>query len=244
MKNVIIIDDDAGWCTTLSGYINCHSEFLVVATALNGQEGALLVDHHRPDLIILDIIMPGDDGIRVIKHIHEKCEQYTPVIYVITGVKSRPILRMLHDLAVDFIDLKPVYSDTIGERLNQIDSYLLKSKKTGIVPTGKTDITDIVESVLEELAIPLHIAGYKYTKAILYLMMDNPDVKLDIYGHISKICQCSMSSAERNLRTAVEASKNSGLYRELFGVKRVRNLVFLHGIAKVVSKRARESEKQ
>ena len=242
MKHVIIIDDNVEWCAALSYQVNRHSEYSVVATAADGREGVLLIEYHRPDLVILDIIMPDDDGVKVIKHIREKCDHYNPVLYVITAVNSHAMMDMLNGLGIDFIDTKPVYNDQISNRLNQISTYALQEKKSFSARVRKRDIADIVQDLLQELNVPLRFAGYRYIKTAVYYLLDNPDIKPDIYDKICITCHCTKASADKNIRTAVETSMRSDLYIKLFGTKRVSNLTFIHTVVLVVDKRLRGSD--
>jgi len=241
LKHVVIIDDNLETCAWLADEVNRHSQFSVAATAANGREGVLLIEHHRPDLIILDIIMPDDDGLKVIKHIREKCEQYNPIIFVVTAVTSASMQKLLKDLQIDFIELKPLYQDTLNDKLNEI--YFYEPKNNTPHSLKKTmGVNDLVEDVLNELDIPMRLTGYRYIKVALFYMLDNPNIKIDVYSAICTICNCTPSNADRNIRTAVEASMDSDLYQKLFGAKKASNLTFLHGLTSVVDKRLRGSE--
>jgi len=224
-------------CAWLADKVNRHSQFSVIATAISGREGMLLLEHHRPDLIILDIIMPDDDGLKVIKHIREKCEQYNPILFVVTAVKSNSMRRLLKDLEIDFVEHKPLVDTPFNDKLNLIHSYEPVEKKSSY--KGR-NVADIVEDTLSELGVPPRLTGYRYIKAALFSILDNPNVKIDVYSIICSVCHCTHSSADRSMRTAVEASMDSDLYRKLFGQKRVSNLTFLHELALVIGKRLRK----
>ncbi len=65
---VLIIDDDKDFSEFLSGYISSHLR-LRVDTASNGVDGLELIKKTRPNIVILDLHMPGINGTEVLKEI-------------------------------------------------------------------------------------------------------------------------------------------------------------------------------
>ncbi len=59
-----------------------------VVTAMNGEDGLILIKKENPDLIILDIVMPGMDGLEMLKKLRESMHLTTPVI-VLTNLDSQ-----------------------------------------------------------------------------------------------------------------------------------------------------------
>ena len=242
MKSVIIVDDDLDWSATLSDIVNSRPDFNVVATACNGKEGRLLIEHYLPHLVIMDIMMPDEDGLKVIKHIRENCGQYNPFIYIITAMDTPSIENMLLDLEVDCYDFKPVGAEELVEKLNctivanpkEVTSHSKKLK-------GK-DAADIIEGLLFELGIPPHLHGSDCIKTALFFMLDNPNMKRNIYAMVSGILNCSSDSVKKNVRTAIVSCMDSNLYKSLFGTQRTENLEFLFSISSLARKRMLESE--
>ena len=90
-KKVLIVDDDPDvrmFNTTVveeSGYTPIE--------AANGEEGLRLVKKERPDLVILDVLMPKQSGIRLYRHLKtDKSLIGIPVI-MLSGVAKRTFLR-------------------------------------------------------------------------------------------------------------------------------------------------------
>jgi len=85
-KKILIIEDDVILRETLSDYL-VKEEFTVV-TASNGEEGINLAKKERPNLILLDIILPKKDGFEVIKDLKrdEKTEKIS--IVLLTNLES------------------------------------------------------------------------------------------------------------------------------------------------------------
>ncbi len=64
---VLIVDDDTTVTEVVCGYL--QREGYVVAAATDGQEGLATVARFRPDLVVVDVMMPGMDGVTLLKHL-------------------------------------------------------------------------------------------------------------------------------------------------------------------------------
>ncbi len=79
MKNVLILDDDAAFIDTMKASIDT-TQYTVVSAG-NGEEGLKKLEDFKPDIILLDILMPKMDGIEFLKKLNEKYgEGKTPVL--------------------------------------------------------------------------------------------------------------------------------------------------------------------
>lgn len=76
MTRILIIDDDPGLVELLTEYLQARGHEVISAS--NGDDGLLLLTNNNPDLIILDVMMPGKDGFQVCREIRSKSQ--IPVI--------------------------------------------------------------------------------------------------------------------------------------------------------------------
>ena len=102
--SVLLADDDDLIREAVSYLLNSFSELTMVATAHNGLEAVELTEVHRPDVVIIDMLMPVMDGPTAIRIIKQKLPQ-TKII-ALTAVENP--------------------SEVMGGLLNGIDGYLLK----------------------------------------------------------------------------------------------------------------------
>jgi two-component system, chemotaxis family, chemotaxis protein CheY len=68
---ILIVDDSRVARTMLTSYINKIAGFAVVAQAVNGNEAIEQFEKSRPDIVFMDIVLPGMDGITAMKKILE-----------------------------------------------------------------------------------------------------------------------------------------------------------------------------
>ena len=87
-KNVLIIDDEEDFCKLVKKNLEKTGEFQVYI-AINGEDGIKLVRGIKPDLILLDIIMPGMDGTDVASLIrNDKDMKNIPIVFLTAIVRE------------------------------------------------------------------------------------------------------------------------------------------------------------
>ncbi len=98
-KRILVVDDDSLIRQTLKTLLG--KEDYLVDTAADGESAFTQVGRNRPDLILLDIRMPGEDGLRLMQRIHA---EYTIPVILLTG-KAETLDKVLGlELgAVDYI---------------------------------------------------------------------------------------------------------------------------------------------
>ena len=66
---LLIVDDDASMRDLLRLTFELHPQFEVVAEASNGSDAVSAAETHKPDAVILDVMMPGTDGLEALPRI-------------------------------------------------------------------------------------------------------------------------------------------------------------------------------
>jgi len=93
VANVLVIDDDSTFRTSMRHYL-LHEGFNVV-TASNGQEGLLIADDVVPDIITLDILMPGRNGWSVLMSLKKNPKLENIPVLIISSAGDRHISRRM-----------------------------------------------------------------------------------------------------------------------------------------------------
>ena len=117
----LIVDDSALIRKILSDILNRDPEISVIGTAVNGKDGLEKVKKLRPDVVLLDNVMPVLDGLKTLAHIMKECP--TPVVIVSAlGERAEEITLTAFEYgAVDVIE-KPsgVLSQSMPEMAEEI----------------------------------------------------------------------------------------------------------------------------
>ena len=125
---ILLVDDDPDFVEATKTIL--ESKPYQVITALSGDEGLRKAREERPDLIILDIIMPPPDGFMVCRELKKDPQLSKVPVLMLTSFSSRymetsiPLSEGLTLEAEDFVD-KPVAPE---ELLIRIERLLRKSR--------------------------------------------------------------------------------------------------------------------
>ncbi len=119
---ILIIDDDPDFVEATK--IVLESKKYQVSVAYNGKEGLAKVRSERPDLVILDIIMPHQDGFRVCEEIKSDPQLAKIPVIILTSLAEKwgevtlSVTQGLKLEAEDYID-KPVAPEELLKRVEQ-----------------------------------------------------------------------------------------------------------------------------
>ncbi len=119
-RKILVIDDEPDVVSYLSAFL--EDEGFQVLTAGNGHDGLTLAREQAPDLITLDITMPGMSGIEVLTTLRRDDHLNCVPVVIITGVTS-------FDKLTDYRDVRPPE----GFMQKPIDLVQLLSKIEGIL---------------------------------------------------------------------------------------------------------------
>jgi len=121
MKKLLVIDDEEYFCRAVKKAIEMKRD-LQVLTATRGDEGLRLARTQKPDLILLDIVMPGMMGTQVAEELsQDPATASIPVIFVTAIVKKEETERNRGFSGGRMFIAKPV---VIDELLKKIDAVL------------------------------------------------------------------------------------------------------------------------
>ena len=122
---ILIVDDDPDIRDAVSTVLEAHS--YQVVTADNGEEGLKKLKEERPNLMILDLLMPKLDGFGVLKEIQDpRWSKYSKIpILILTSIKEDVSRRRYEletglDLNIDDYVEKPINPGTLVERVKKL----------------------------------------------------------------------------------------------------------------------------
>jgi two-component system KDP operon response regulator KdpE len=112
---VLAVDDEAGILRLMK--LELTGQGFRVITASNGEEALKLVEEQRPDVVLLDVIMPEMTGIEVMRRIREQMN--VPIIMVTAKDSDQDKIRGLELGADDYI-VKPFSPEEMGARIRAV----------------------------------------------------------------------------------------------------------------------------
>ncbi len=104
MSKILAIDDDPVLLDMLQEYLEAHGHLVLKAT--KPQEAHRLFQDTKPDLVILDVIMPRTDGFKLLKQFKESSHPFKSI--VLSGLADETCRQQAEALAADRYLVKPV----------------------------------------------------------------------------------------------------------------------------------------
>lgn len=128
MLKVLVVDDEPIIREGLRTIIDwAEYGFEICAEAVNGKDGMIKARELKPDLIIVDIKMPGMDGLQMIEEI-KKMGNRSRVI-ILTGYSDFKYAQKGIEFGVESYVLKPIEEDELIERVTKVFQSLMEEKK-------------------------------------------------------------------------------------------------------------------
>lgn len=209
--SVLLIDDNR---TARDELCRCfeRTEFAVKGVADDGIRGLELILEKKPDLVILDIIMPRLDGVGLL----EKCAETImpedkPIIVVLSAFSDDFAIKTAALNGAAYYFVKPVEKELFIQRLRQIMD--MKRSEENMIGSDEA-IRGMIVLLLNEIGMPPHLKGYKYLLEASFLVFNDFDllssVSALLYPKIAKMYNTEPARVERDIRHAIDVSWRRG----------------------------------
>jgi DNA-binding NtrC family response regulator len=124
---ILIVDDEEELVTTLVERMELRGLQAVGVT--KGLEAVDLVERESFDVVVLDVKMPGEDGVEIMKRI-KKIRPDLPVILLTGHMSMEASEEGLKAGAIDYV-IKPIHIDDLIEKMKEAISIYQRRSKTG-----------------------------------------------------------------------------------------------------------------
>jgi two-component system LytT family response regulator len=122
----ILVDDEPLAIQGLELRLAVHDDVEIIAKCQNGREAISAIKTHKPDLVFLDIQMPGFDGFSVVQGLME----VEPPLFVFVTAYGDHALKAFEAQAVDYL-MKPVEEARLADTLDRVRQRLAEKSSVG-----------------------------------------------------------------------------------------------------------------
>jgi excisionase family DNA binding protein len=119
LKKVLIVDDDRGMVYSLRRLLMMENKYNI-ETAFDGFEAGKKFTAFQPDLMILDIHMPGMDGFQVYSNIRNDPHSKNTNILIISAINELKEIKKIMDLGADGFLQKPFSNEAFKEQIKKV----------------------------------------------------------------------------------------------------------------------------
>lgn len=212
MPKLLIADSNEEFRQALFDFL-CRDYHIKVAR--DGVSALELLRTYRPDLLVLDILLPGLDGVTLLQRARE--EEISPTVLVLNTFPSEYICSALARLEVSYIMSKPCDISAIADRLADFAAELIPCQ----LPAA--DLNSAVANLLIALGFPTRLDGFLFLQAGIPMYMKDPGQSMtkELYVAIGKLYGKDRQQVERSIRSAIDIAWRKGdphVWRQYFGV--------------------------
>lgn len=219
--SVLIVDDNVNYCNEIKAELLRYGMF-DVTSCYDGISALSFIERNRPDVMVLDLVMPNVDGMEVLRNITEKNLDVN-VIAMSLPIGDEFITGALRAGAKYYMT-KPVNVNALKNRITDFYS----EKTTYNTPRIKLNksLDERLANIFISVGIPAHIKGYQFLREAIKMAIENPDIINSItkrlYPEVAEKFDTTASKVERAIRHAIEVAWNKGKIENinhLFGIK-------------------------
>lgn len=158
----ILVDDESLAIQGLQLRLEPHEDVEIVDTCINGREAIRSIKTHKPDLVFLDIQMPGFDGFSVVQGLME----VEPPLFVFVTAYSDHAIRAFEAQATDYL-MKPVDEARLADTLDRVRQRLAEKRGVEEVEKLKGVLAEVAPEAAENLVETAETpASSRYEKLI------------------------------------------------------------------------------
>jgi len=168
MRKVIIVDDEASGRQLIKEYLADYSELILLGEANNGVDAVKIINEFKPDLVFLDIQMPGMTGFDVLTHLEE-----LPQIIFSTAY-DQYALKAFEVHAVDYL-LKPYTKERFKVAVDRLKENTQQNKVRPLAESLLMDTPKFPERILVQ------------TQNKLVTVALEEVIRIEAYGDYSKL---------------------------------------------------------
>ena len=227
---VLISDDNNEFATTLANYLEKDEDMQVVGMAKDGEEALSIISTLKPDVVLLDVIMPHLDGLGVLERLSSMRLEKRPICIMLSAVGQDKITQKAITLGAQYYVVKPFDIEVLIKRIKELRYYQPSTNRGSfIVKETKSQYIDIpqqidkksedglealVTNIIHEVGVPAHIKGYQYLREAIMMVVNDIDIinqiTKQLYPDIAKKYHTTPSRVERAIRHAIEVAWGRG----------------------------------
>ena len=204
--SVLLADANEEFRALLQKRLEDTETFRVIGSTGDGAEALQMIEKEVPQIIILDAVLPGVDGMTLLRRLAEL--DIRPKTVMVSSFCTDRMVAEACELNVSYFLPKPCEEEVLIQKLNR-----LAAEETPRL-TEEERLCNEVTEMLHEIGVPAHIKGYQYVREAIVLTVQNMEiinaVTKVLYPEVAKRFGTTPSRVERAIRHAIEVAWDRG----------------------------------
>lgn len=218
---LLIIEPDVVYANFLADRLSQHSGIKIIGTEHEGVHALSVIRDQKPDLVLMEPILPGMDGICLLKAMQKMKQPPTSVCF--SSFYSAVSMETARRCGASYYVYKPMESDSLATLLldcAESAEELRRAKQPHANAEEDARIRKIYD-ILRELGFSAKYSGSRYLLDSVILSCESPmllhNLSSGLYRRLSERMNVSPAAIERSIRTAIAAADRTGALTRRFG---------------------------
>ncbi|NMA66611.1 MAG: sporulation transcription factor Spo0A [Clostridiaceae bacterium] len=222
---VLVADDNVAFGLIICEFLESQNDIEVTARVENGEDAIEMIEKTKPDIVVLDIIMPRLDGLGVLTRYKNVSPKEKPIFIVLSAVGQDAITQQALSLGAIYYIVKPFDLSVLVERIRELvrthspTVLRMDTQQQSVSNTSKPintgdSVHAKVTQIMRDVGVPAHIKGYQYMRDAILMAVEDREVisavTKRLYPELAKNYKTTPSRVERAIRHAIEVAWNRG----------------------------------
>lgn len=223
---IMVVDDNKDFVKLINMYINSQKDMVALEPLHDGTNVVNAIKQSKPDILLLDVVMPEKDGLTVLEELSDEIGIDKPIIVMMSAIGQEKVTQKAISLGATYYVVKPFDMITLIDRVREILKEKDEVKNEYMVAYGNKSLPLEVRvtQMIHDVGVPAHIKGYQYIREAIMLAVNDEDIINSItktlYPTLSERFNTTSSRVERAIRHAIEVAWNRGqieMHEKIFG---------------------------
>lgn len=216
---VMIADDNVYFCEAVANYLSAEGDIEYVGHVGDGRHVLSMVEKVKPDVLLLDVVMPYVDGMTVLEELKSKVSVDRPRVIIISAFGQERYVGHANRLGADYYLMKPFSLAVLVKRIRQV--MTIRSSLDCSLPSriNNDQVREQLIRYFEQMGVPPHYKGYRYLLEAVCLAYSDPSwlngITKRLYPAVGSRFGTSGTQVERAMRHAIEVTWEKGNLEQL-----------------------------
>lgn len=216
LLSVLVADSDEGFAKGLCDLLETQKDMRSVGVVRSGDLVCAAVEQRRPDVLVMDMVLPALDGLGVLKAL-QGLSCHRPLVIMASCVGQEVYTRSALRLGASYYLLKPVDGELLLERIRELCALQEAESVLPLPESGGASFVAEAGSLrkratrlLHDIGIPAHLSGHNYLRDAILLVLEDREaiyhMTKEVYPAIGSKYGKTPGSVEKAIRTALDVA--------------------------------------
>lgn len=211
---ILVADCNTDFTSLLAENIEADPGLEIVGCARDGVEACKMLETLKPDVLLLEIMLPRMDGIDVLKQLNRQHPILRPRVLVLSSLATDGVTREAIALGAQFFVVKPCDMASLLDRIHTFSGDIYERPIPPVAMPAAVSLENRITDIIHEIGVPAHIKGYQYVREAIAVAVQNREaigaVTKILYPRVAETYGTTPSRVERAIRHAIEVAWDRG----------------------------------